>query len=151
LNEDSYPEILRSNLSSLIITLKKLGVDDLVHFDFLDPPSAETLMRGLEELYFLGALDQEGNLSTIGDYMTEIPLDPRLARVVISSNKIMDEMIILASMLSVPNVFHRPYDRLKYADSIKRKYSHPDSDHITLINIYNAYKFHGFNFILSDF
>lgn len=51
-------------------------------------------------------------------------------------------MLILAAMLSVPNVFIRPYDRQKYADSIKKKYSHPDSDHISLINIYKAFKFH---------
>ncbi len=52
--EETYPEILRSNLSNLIIQLKKLGVTDLVHFDFIEPPSPESLMRGLEELYYLG-------------------------------------------------------------------------------------------------
>jgi pre-mRNA-splicing factor ATP-dependent RNA helicase DHX15/PRP43 len=54
--EETYPEILRSNLANLIIELKKLGVQDLVHFDFIDPPSPESLMRGLEELYFLGRI-----------------------------------------------------------------------------------------------
>ena len=51
--DETYPEILRSSLANLIIQLKKLNINDLVHFDFLDPPSPETLMRGLEELFFL--------------------------------------------------------------------------------------------------
>ena len=83
----------------------------MVHFDFLDPPSPETLMRGLEELYFLGALDEEGQLTPVGQCISEIPLEPRLAKILLSSKKVMDEMIILASMLSVPGVFVRPWDR----------------------------------------
>ena len=59
LQEQTYPEILRSNLGSVVLTLKKLGIDDLVHFDFMDPPAPETLMRALELLNYLGALDDE--------------------------------------------------------------------------------------------
>lgn len=59
LTDDTYPEILRSNLSSVVLTLKKLGIKDLVHFDFMDPPAPETLMRALELLNYLGALDDE--------------------------------------------------------------------------------------------
>ncbi len=83
----------------------------MVHFDFVDPPSPETLMRGLEELFFMGALDENGDLSSIGECLAEIPLDPKLGRTLLSSSKVMDEMIIIASMLSVPNVFIRPWDR----------------------------------------
>ena len=68
LQEQTYPEILRSNLSSVVLDLKKLGIDDLVHFDFMDPPAPETLMRALELLNFLGALDDDGNLTTVRDY-----------------------------------------------------------------------------------
>lgn len=82
-----------------------------MHFDFLDPPSPESLMRALEELYFLGALNEEGGLSTLGQCIAEIPLEPKLAKILLSSSKVMDEMIIIASMLSVPNVFVRPWDR----------------------------------------
>jgi len=57
--ENTYPEILRSNISSVILTLKKLGIDDLVHFDFMDPPAPETMMRGLELLNYQKALDDE--------------------------------------------------------------------------------------------
>jgi len=61
--EQTYPEILRSNLSGVVLHLKKLGIDDLVHFDFMDPPAPETLMRALELLNYLGALDDEGNMT----------------------------------------------------------------------------------------
>jgi pre-mRNA-splicing factor ATP-dependent RNA helicase DHX15/PRP43 len=57
--DNTYPEILRSNISSVILTLKKLGIDDLVHFDFMDPPAPETMMRALELLNYQGALDDE--------------------------------------------------------------------------------------------
>ena len=102
-------------------------------------------MRGLEELYFMGALDENGDLSGIGECLAEIPLEPKLGRTLLSSSKVMDEMLIIASMLSVPNVFMRPWDRQKYADSLKKKFSYPDSDHITLLNVYNAYKYYGEN------
>lgn len=61
--ENTYPEILRSNLANTVLTLKKLGINDLVHFDFMDPPAPETLMRALELLNYLGALDDDGNLT----------------------------------------------------------------------------------------
>lgn len=61
LPEDTFPEILRSNLASVVLTLKKLGITDLVHFDFMDPPAPETLMRALELLNYLNALDDEVN------------------------------------------------------------------------------------------
>ena len=66
MQENTYPEILRSNLSSVVLYLKKLGINDIVHFDYMDPPAPETLMRALEQLNFLGALDDDGNLTEIG-------------------------------------------------------------------------------------
>jgi pre-mRNA-splicing factor ATP-dependent RNA helicase DHX15/PRP43 len=74
LQEQTYPEILKSNLGSIVLQLKKVGVDDLVHFDFMDPPAPETLMRALEMLNYLGALDDDGDLTKIGEQMSEFPL-----------------------------------------------------------------------------
>mmetsp|Transcript_20514 Transcript_20514/g.57184 ORF Transcript_20514/g.57184 Transcript_20514/m.57184 type:complete len:645 (+) Transcript_20514:63-1997(+) len=65
LQEQTYPEILRSNLGAVVLQLKKLGIDDLVHFDFMDPPAPETLMRALEMLNYLGAIDDDGNLTPV--------------------------------------------------------------------------------------
>lgn len=64
--ENTYPEIQRSNLSSVVLTLKKLGIDDIVHFDYMDPPAPETLMRALEQLNYIGALDDDGELTKYG-------------------------------------------------------------------------------------
>jgi pre-mRNA-splicing factor ATP-dependent RNA helicase DHX15/PRP43 len=64
--ENTYPEILRSNLAGTVLQLKRLGISDLVHFDFMDPPAPETLMRALELLNYLGALDDEGELTPLG-------------------------------------------------------------------------------------
>ena len=79
LQEQTYPEILRSELSSVFLTLLKLGVDDLVHFDFMDPPAPETLMRALEQLNYLGALDDEGALTDEGRLMADFPLEPQVS------------------------------------------------------------------------
>jgi len=85
MQDNTYPEILRSNLGSVVIQLKKLGIDDLVHFDFMDPPAPETLMRALELLNYLAALDDDGNLTELGAIMAEFPLDPQLAKMLIAS------------------------------------------------------------------
>ena len=69
-----------------MLYLKKLGINDIVHFDYMDPPAPETLMRALEQLNFLGALDDEGNLTPIGEQMSEFPLDPMLSKMVITSS-----------------------------------------------------------------
>ena len=67
LQEQTYPEILRSKMETVVLTLLKLGVQDLVHFDFMDPPAPETLMRALELLNYLGALDDEGEITELGE------------------------------------------------------------------------------------
>lgn len=87
LSAQSHPEILRSNLSSVVMTLLKLGVEDLVHFDFIEPPAPETLMRALEELNYLGALSDEGNMTPLGELMAEFPLDPQLSKMAVDSSK----------------------------------------------------------------
>merc|ERR1719411_938254 len=87
LQPQTFPEILRSNLSQHVLTLKKLGIDDLVHFDLMDPPAPETLMRALELLNYLGALDDEGNMTDDGRTMADFPLDPQLAKTLMISQK----------------------------------------------------------------
>ena len=83
-----YPEILRSNLGNVVLELKKRGIDDLVHFDFMDPPAPETLMRALELLNYLGALDDDGNLTELGSLMAEFPLEPELSKMLLYSPQV---------------------------------------------------------------
>lgn len=140
--EQSYPEILRSNLSSTVLELKKLGIDDLVHFDFMDPPAPETMMRALEELNYLACLDDEGNLTPLGRLASQFPLDPMLAVMLIGSFEFQcsQEILTIVAMLSVPNVFIRPTKDKKRADDAKNIFAHPDGDHITLLNVYHGFK-----------
>ncbi|CAG8440529.1 3457_t:CDS:2 [Ambispora gerdemannii] len=142
LQEQTFPEILRSNLGSVVLQLKKLGIDDLVHFDFMDPPAPETLMRALELLNYLGALDDEGELTANGNTMAEFPLDPQLSKMLIESPnyKCSNEILSITALLSVPNVFLRPNELKKQADEAKAKFAHTDGDHLTLLNVYHAYK-----------
>ncbi|CAF0755481.1 unnamed protein product [Didymodactylos carnosus] len=142
MHENTYPEILRSNLGSVVLQLKKLGIDDLVHFDFMDPPAPETLMRALELLNYLAALDDEGELTELGSMMAEFPLDPQLAKMVIAScdYSCSNEILSLTSMLSVPQCFVRPNDVRKQADECKSRFAHVDGDHLTMLNVYHAFK-----------
>jgi pre-mRNA-splicing factor ATP-dependent RNA helicase DHX15/PRP43 len=139
--EQTYPEILRSNLSTVVLTLKKLGIHDLVHFDFMDPPAPETMMRALELLNYLGALDDEGDLTEIGRQMSEMPLEPQLAKMLLSSAEIgcTNEALTVAAMLSVPQPFMRPKGQEAEANEAKAQFVHADGDHLALLNVYNKY------------
>ncbi|KAL5996521.1 hypothetical protein ACLOJK_026601 [Asimina triloba] len=145
LQPQTYPEVLRSNLANVVLTLKKLGIDDLVHFDFMDPPAPETLMRALEDLNYLGALDDDGNLTKLGEIMSEFPLDPQMSKMLIASPEFncSNEILSICAMLSVPNCFLRPKEAQRAADAAKRRFSHTDGDHLTLLHVYHAYQKNG--------
>ncbi|KAF9779337.1 P-loop containing nucleoside triphosphate hydrolase protein [Thelephora terrestris] len=141
LEDQDHPEILKNKLDSTVLTLVKLGVKDIVRFDYIDAPAPETLMRALEALNYLAALDDEGNLTALGGIMAEFPLDPRLAKTLIVSPdfKCSNEILTIISMLSVQNIWLRPTNQRKEADQAKALLTNPDSDHLTLLNVYNAW------------
>lgn len=87
LEDNTVPEIQRINLGNAVLTLKALGINDLIHFDFLDPPPHETLVLALEQLYALGALNHHGELTKAGRRMAEFPTDPMLAKMLLASEK----------------------------------------------------------------
>ncbi|PFH46026.1 hypothetical protein AMATHDRAFT_8337 [Amanita thiersii Skay4041] len=147
LEEQTHPEILRSNLSNTVLELVKLGIKDLVHFDYVDAPAPETLMRALELLNYLAAMDDDGNLTALGSMMAEFPLDPQLAKMLITSTefKCSNEILTITAMLSVPNIWLRPNNQRREADAAKAKLSVPDGDHLTLLNVYNLYKLNEHN------
>ncbi|KAL7746999.1 DEAH-box ATP-dependent RNA helicase prp43 [Sorochytrium milnesiophthora] len=142
LQEQTYPELLRSNLGNIVLQLKKLGIDDLVHFDFMDPPAPETLMRALELLNYLEALDDEGNLTHTGELMAEFPVDPEFAKMLIKSPefKCSNEILSIVSLLNGPQIFVRPNEAKRAADEAKAQFAHRDGDHLALLNAYHAYK-----------
>lgn len=116
-----------------------------VHFDFMDPPAPETLMRALELLNYLGALDDDGNLTQVGTIMAEFPLDPQLSKMLVAAPEFRcsNEILSVAAMLSVPSIFMRPREAAKAADEAKARFAHVDGDHLTLLNVYHAYKQNG--------
>lgn len=104
---------------TVVLQLKKLGIDDLVHFDFMDPPAPETLMRALELLNYLAALDDDGNLTDLGAVMAEFPLDPQLAKMLIAScnHNCSNEILSITAMLSGENT-HRIFISFDQTDHV---------------------------------
>lgn len=148
LEENPIPEIQRCNLGNVVLILKSLGIEDLVHFDFLDPPASETLMRALEELYALGALNDEAQLTKLGRRMAEFPVNPKLSKSIIYSDKLecINEVVTIASMLSVGNsIFFRPKEKTLHADNAKMGFSSKEGDHLTLLNVFNQWEEAGFS------
>ncbi|KAI0000128.1 pre-mRNA-splicing factor ATP-dependent RNA helicase PRP43 [Russula compacta] len=129
LEEQTHPEILRSNLANTVLELVKLGVKDLVKFDYVDAPAPETLMRALELLNNLAALDDDGSLTPIGSMMSEFPLDPQMSKTLITSPEFncSQEILTIVAMLSE-------------ADIAKQLLTVPDGDHLTLLNVFNEYQ-----------
>ena len=138
----SIPEIQRQNLSTTILMLKAMGINDLLHFDFMDPPPTNTMLTALEELYALSALDDEGLLTRLGRKMADFPMEPALAKVLIYSTEMgcSEEILSIVAMLSVQTVFYRPKEKQQQADQKKAKFHDPHGDHLTLLNVYNGWK-----------
>ncbi|KAK3502819.1 ATP-dependent RNA helicase DHX8 [Neurospora crassa] len=142
----TIPEIQRQNLSNTILMLKAMGINDLLRFDFMDPPPVNTMLTALEELYALAALDDEGLLTRLGRKMADFPMEPALAKVLIASVEkgCSDEMVTIVAMLNLPNVFYRPKEKQAQADQKKAKFHDPHGDHLTLLNVYNSWKNNGY-------
>ena len=138
---NSIPDIQRQNLASTILALKAMGINDLVNFDFMDPPPAQTLLTALESLYALSALDDEGLLTRLGRKMADFPMEPMMSKMLIASVDLgcSEEMLSIVAMLSVQNVFYRPKDKQTQADAKKAKFFQPEGDHLTLLGVYNGW------------
>jgi len=143
----TIPEIQRTNLSNTVLLLKSLGVKDLLDFDFMDPPPQDTITTSLFDLWALGALNNIGDLTTIGRKMTAFPMDPSLAKLLITSEEYgcSEEMLTIVSMLSVPSVFYRPKERQEESDAAREKFFVPESDHLTYLHVYTQWKSNGYS------
>ena len=142
----TIPEIQRTNLSNVLLQLKSLGVKNLLDFDFMDPPPQDTMMTSLYDLWALGALDNTGDLTPLGEKMSAFPMEPSLSKLIIESETYgcSEEMLTIVSMLSVPTVFYRPPERMEESDAAREKFFVPESDHLTLLNVYNQWKSHAY-------
>jgi pre-mRNA-splicing factor ATP-dependent RNA helicase DHX38/PRP16 len=143
----TIPEIQRTNLSNTVLLLKSLGVKDLMDFDFMDPPPQDVISTSLFDLWALGALDNLGELTSLGRKMNAFPMDPPLAKLLIMSEEYgcSEEMVTIVSMLSVPNVFYRPKERQEESDAAREKFFVPESDHLTYLHVYSQWKANGYS------
>lgn len=153
LDEDTTPEIQRTNLNSVVLLLKSLGINDLIEFDFMDPPPAETLIRALEQLYALGALNDRGELTKIGRQMAEFPTDPMLAKSILAADKYgcVEEVLSIIAMLGEASaLFYRPKDKKIHADSARARFTVKEGgDHFSLLNIWNQWVDSDFSYVWS--
>lgn len=142
----SVPEIQRTNLGNVVLLLKSLNVDNLLEFDFMDPPPQDNILNSMYQLWILSALDNTGALTPMGRQMVEFPLDPPLAKMLLVGGRFgcTSEVVTIVSMLSVPSVFFRPPDRAEESDSAREKFFVPESDHLTLLNVYQQWKANGY-------
>ncbi|XP_049393430.1 pre-mRNA-splicing factor ATP-dependent RNA helicase DEAH1-like isoform X2 [Solanum stenotomum] len=144
LEDNTVPEIQRTNLANVVLSLKSLGIHDLLNFDFMDPPPAEALLKALELLFALSALNKLGELTKVGRRMAEFPLDPMLSKMIVASDKYKcsDEIISIAAMLSVGNsIFYRPKDKQVHADNARMNFHVGNvGDHIALLKVYSSWR-----------
>ncbi|GMK58825.1 hypothetical protein CspeluHIS016_0602670 [Cutaneotrichosporon spelunceum] len=142
LPQDTIPEIQRTNLAMVVLMLKSLGINDILNFDFLDKPPAETIIRSFEMLYALGALNHKGELTRLGRRMAEFPVDPMLSKAIIGSEvyKCTHEVLIIVSMVQESgSLLYRPKDKRVHADKAHKNFQKPGGDHFTLLNIFNQW------------
>ncbi|KAL8529450.1 hypothetical protein ACS0TY_006761 [Phlomoides rotata] len=144
LEDNTVPEIQRTNLANVVLMLKSLGINDLLNFDFMDPPPSEALLKALELLYALSALNKHGELTKMGRKMSEFPLDPMQSKMIVASDKYKcsDEIISIAAMLSIGNsIFYRPKDKQVHADNARLNFHMGNvGDHIALLKVYSSWK-----------
>lgn len=139
----TVPEIQRSNLAPVILQLKSLGIDNIARFDYLTPPPAELVIRALELLYSLGALDDYAKLiKPLGTRMAELAVEPMMAKALLSAQGFgcLSEVLSIAAMTSLQgNVWFSHEGQKKAQEGARRKFAAEEGDHLTLLNVYHAF------------
>ncbi|MCA1978021.1 MAG: ATP-dependent RNA helicase HrpA [Thiobacillus sp.] len=135
------PELLRSSLAGVILRMKSLGLGDVVNFPFIDPPSARLIADGYQLLAELNALDEAGHLTKIGRQIARLPLDPRIARMLLAAEvqRCVREMLIIASALSVQDPRDRPMERAQAADEKHKLFADERSDFMGWLKLWRWY------------
>ena len=141
------PEIQRTDLASVVLMLKSLGIEDLLHFEFMDAPPADTLIRALELLYALGAVNKAGDLTKLGRRLAELPLAPMLGKAILASETFAcsEEILTIVAMLSLQgSLFYRPVikEQRQIADNLHKSFllsCMPGGDALLLLYIYQTW------------
>ncbi|HGS4816983.1 TPA: ATP-dependent RNA helicase HrpA [Vibrio cholerae] len=142
--EFTDPEILRTNLASVILQMTALGLGDIEAFPFVEAPDKRNIQDGVRLLEELGAIndqikDPKKRLTESGKQLARLPIDPRLARMVLEASKLgcLKEVMIIASALSIQDPRERPSDKQQASDEKHRRFNHEDSDFLTLVNVWH--------------
>lgn len=143
LDEATVPEIQRSNLAPVVLQLKALGIDNIARFDYLTPPPSQLIVRALELLYSLAALDDYAKLTRpLGLRMAELAVEPMMARVLLSAPEFncLNEVLTIAAMTSLQGAVWFSHEGEKRAtETARRKFAVEEGDHLTLLNVYQAF------------
>ncbi len=133
------PEIHRSSLAAVMLRMKSLGLPDIREFPFIDPPSGKAVADGLAMLRELGALDAKGHLTAIGQKLSQVPLDPRIGRMLVEAkaNGCLREMLIITSALSVQDPRDRPEASAQAADRAHQQFAHPSSEFVSILKVWD--------------
>jgi ATP-dependent helicase HrpA len=136
----TQPEIQRANLAEVILRMKAFQLGDIETFPFVQPPSPAAIANGYALLQELGALDDQRNLLPLGQDLARLPIDPTLGRMLLQSQHehATAEMLIIAAGLSIQDPRERPLDQKEAALAAHKKFDNPDSDFLSLLNIWNA-------------
>ncbi len=136
----TQPEIQRANLAEVILRMKAFRLGDIETFPFLDPPVSAAVRAGYQLLHELGALNDANELTPLGHELARLPIDPTLGRMLLQARveKALPEMLIIAAGLSVPDPRERPEDQKEAAAAAHRAFADPDSDFLSLLNIWRA-------------
>ncbi len=136
------PEILRTNLASVILQMKWLRLGRIEQFPFIDPPDYRQIRDGLATLHELGAIDDKENLTEIGKRVARLPVDPRVARMIVAGQDehCVDPIVVIAAALSVSDVRERPADMPDAADQAHAKFRDDQSDFISILKLWRAIK-----------
>ncbi len=136
------PELLRSSLAGVILRMKSLGLGDVAGFPFIDPPSARLVSDGYLLLAELHALDESGQLTDIGKKLGKLPLDPRIARMLLAADQLrcVNEVLIIASALSVQDPRDRPMERAQAADEKHKLFADERSDFMGWLKLWHWYE-----------
>ena len=131
------PEVLRSSLAAVILRAKSLGLGEVAEFPFLDPPSSRAIADGYALLTELGAVDEANELTSVGRELARLPLDPRVARMLIAAReeRCLDEVRIIAGALSVQDPRERPLDKAAAADERHARFAHERSDFLSFLKL----------------
>ncbi len=133
------PEILRTNLASVILQMAALGLGDLERFPFVEPPDRRTVRDGRQLLQELGAFDADGMLTKVGRRLARLPVDPRIGRMILEADRevCVREVLVIAAALSIPDPRERPADAEQQAAQKHARFADEHSDFVSYLNLWN--------------